>query len=317
MTEPTEKKQKTTEKYLIYGAKTGWIGSYIVRICEEKGLDYAIGECRIEDRNFVEEELDRVKPTHVLMAAGLTGRPTVDWCEDHKQETIRVNVIGVLSIVDSCYKRGIHITNFATGCIFKYDETHTIGGSGFTECDTPNFGGSFYSHTKAMVENLLQNYDNCLVLRIRMPISADLLHRNFVTKILNYAKVVDIPNSMTVLDDLIPIAIEAAQRKLTGILNLCNPGAISHNEILAMYRDYIDPRFKWTNFTEDECNAILKAQRSNNTLDHAKLISLFPQVPEIHEACKRAFIKMKATLDAEGQEALAAKGWKFPTHHLK
>jgi len=223
-----------------------------------------------------------------------------------------------------------------------------------------------------MVENLLQNYDNCLVLRIRMPISADLLHRNFVTKILNYAKVVNIPNSMTTLDDLIPIAIEAAQRKLTGVLNLCNPGAISHNEILQLYKDYIDPRFlspsfsslthtlshthtlslslslslspfsthtlshrsffssptnrriwhfcfsfTWTNFTEDECNAILKAQRSNNTLDHAKLVSLFPQVPEIHEACKQAFKKMKATVDAEGQEALTAKGWKFPTHHLK
>jgi len=159
MAEPTEKKQKTTaEKYLIYGAKTGWIGGYIVRICEEKGLDFVIGDCRIEDRNLVEEELDRVKPTHVLMAAGLTGRPTVDWCEDHKQETIRVNVIGVLSIVDSCYKRGIHITNFATGCIFKYDESHPVGGAGFTECDTPNFGGSFYSHTKVSKQFLLEFY---------------------------------------------------------------------------------------------------------------------------------------------------------------
>jgi hypothetical protein len=28
--------------------------------------------------------LPQVKPTHVLNAAGLTGRPNVDWCEDHK-----------------------------------------------------------------------------------------------------------------------------------------------------------------------------------------------------------------------------------------
>jgi len=318
MSEPSEKKQKTrAEKYLIYGAKTGWIGSYIVKICEQKGLDHVIAETRIEDRNLVEAELDKVKPTHVLMAAGLTGRPTVDWCEDHKQETIRVNVIGTLGVVDSCWQRGIHITNFATGCIFKYDEAHPVGGAGFTECDTPNFFGSFYSHTKAMVENMLQNYDNCLILRIRMPISADLHHRNFVTKILNYAKVVDIPNSMTTLDDLVPVAVEAAQRRLTGILNLCNPGAISHNEILQMYRDYVDPRFRWTNFTEEECNAILKAQRSNNHLDHTKLLELFPGVPEIHDACKSAFIKMKATIDQEGEEALKKRGWKFPTHHLK
>jgi hypothetical protein len=26
----------------------------------------------------------QVKPTHVLNAAGLTGRPNVDWCETHK-----------------------------------------------------------------------------------------------------------------------------------------------------------------------------------------------------------------------------------------
>ena len=28
--------------------------------------------------------LPQVKPTHILNAAGLTGRPNVDWCEDHK-----------------------------------------------------------------------------------------------------------------------------------------------------------------------------------------------------------------------------------------
>lgn len=26
----------------------------------------------------------QVKPTHVLNAAGLTGRPNVDWCETHR-----------------------------------------------------------------------------------------------------------------------------------------------------------------------------------------------------------------------------------------
>jgi hypothetical protein len=94
-----------------------------------------------------------------------------------------------------------------------------------------------------VVENLLQHYNNCLTLRIRMPISADLLHRNFITKIVNYQKVVDIPNSMTTLDDLLPVAIEAAQRKLTGILNLCNPGSISHNEILQLFKKHIDHRY--------------------------------------------------------------------------
>jgi dTDP-4-dehydrorhamnose reductase len=97
-------------------------------------------------------ELDEVKPTHVLNAAGVTGRPNVDWCEDHKQETIRANVVGTLNLADLTCARGIHQTVFATGCIFAYDDAHPIGGPGFTEEDAANFTGSFYSTTKGMVE---------------------------------------------------------------------------------------------------------------------------------------------------------------------
>ena len=45
-------------------------------------------------------------------------------------------------------------------------------------------------------------------------------------------QVIDIPNSMTVLPELLPLAIKMAKRNLTGVMNYTNPGAISHNEIL-------------------------------------------------------------------------------------
>ena len=65
-------------------------------------------------------------------------------------------------------------------------------------------------------------------------------------------QVVNIPNSMTVLDELLPISIEMAKRELRGIYNFTNPGCVSHNEVLELYRDYIDPAFKWQNFTLEE-----------------------------------------------------------------
>lgn len=34
--------------------------------------------------------------------------------------------------------------------------------------------------------------------------------------------------------------------------NFTNPGAISHNEILQLYKDYVDPEFEWSNFTVEE-----------------------------------------------------------------
>lgn len=68
-------------------------------------------------------------------------------------------------------------------------------GIGFKEEDFANFRGSFYSNTKAMVEELLREYDNVCTLRVRMPISIDLANpRNFITKIARYEKVVNIPN---------------------------------------------------------------------------------------------------------------------------
>ncbi len=154
----------------------------------------------------------QVKPTHVLNAAGLTGRPNVDWCEDHKVgrlalwtkcgacmhtmmradvqggpqwtarlavhdsslsifcggccnqlllvmpsercprlqiEVIRANVIGTLNLADLTNERDIHLTTYATGCIFHYDKDFPQdSGKGFMESDTPNFTGSYYSKTK-------------------------------------------------------------------------------------------------------------------------------------------------------------------------
>ncbi|KAB2619204.1 rhamnose biosynthetic enzyme 1 [Pyrus ussuriensis x Pyrus communis] len=68
-------------------------------------------------------------------------------------------------------------------------------------------------------------------------------------KIARYDKVVNIPNSMTVLDELLPISIEMARRNCRGIWNFTNPGVISRNETLEMFRDYIDPKFKWKGAT--------------------------------------------------------------------
>ena len=58
-----------------------------------------------------------------------------------------------------------------------------------------------------------------------------------------------------------------AQRSLTGIMNFTNPGAISHNEILELYKQYVDKDFSWSNFTIEEQAKVIKAPRSNNLLD--------------------------------------------------
>ena len=42
---------------------------------------------------------------------------------------------------------------------------------------------------------------------------------------------------MTVLNELLPIMIDLSLHNKTGTINLTNPGLISHNEILNMYKE--------------------------------------------------------------------------------
>ncbi|KAK7853039.1 trifunctional UDP-glucose 4,6-dehydratase/UDP-4-keto-6-deoxy-D-glucose 3,5-epimerase/UDP-4-keto-L-rhamnose-reductase RHM1-like [Quercus suber] len=277
--------QKPALKFLIYG-RTGWIGGLLGKICEKQGIPFEYGRGRLQERSQILADIQTVKPTHVFNAAGVTGRPNVDWCETHKPETIRTNVVGTLTLADVCRENNLLMMNYATGCIFEFDAAHPLGsGIGFKEEDKPNFTGSFYSKTKAMVEELLREYDNVCILRVRMPISSDLGNpRNFITKITRYNKVVDIPNSMTILDELLPISVEMAKRNCRGIWNFTNPGVVSHNEILEMYKNYIEPNFKWVNFTLEEQAKVIVAPRSNNELDASKLKKEFPELLPIKDS---------------------------------
>ncbi|XWS44476.1 hypothetical protein CRYUN_Cryun15aG0048200 [Craigia yunnanensis] len=93
--------QKSSLKFLIYG-RTGWIGGLRGKICEKQSIPFEYGKGRLEQRSQLLADIQTVKPTHVFNAAGVTGRPNVDWCETHKPETIRTNVVGTLTLADIC-----------------------------------------------------------------------------------------------------------------------------------------------------------------------------------------------------------------------
>ena len=194
-------------KYLVFGA-SGWIGGKLMKVIRQQGHVAIAAQSRLQNRQDIEKEIGEIKPDFVINAAGVIGSPNVDWCEDHKQEVIRSNIIGALTLADVCYLNGIHMTNFGTGCLYEYDAEHPMySGKGFTEDDKPNFDGSFYSKTKAYLDSMLRVYPNVLNLRLRMPISDDLSERSLITKISRYQKVINIPNSMTILTDLLPISM--------------------------------------------------------------------------------------------------------------
>lgn len=285
--------ENNNQVFLVFGGKTGWIGQKIVEMLQEQHHIVHVAESRLENRESIEKEIDSIKPDYIINCAGVTGTPNVDWCEDHQQQTIRTNIIGALTLADVAYLRDIHVTNFGTGCIYEYDSAHPINsGLGFKEEDEPNFAGSFYSKTKIWLDKLFDSYPNVLNLRLRMPISSDFHPKNFIVKISRYQKVINIPNSMSILDDLLPVSIEMTLRELKGKYNFVNPGTLSHNQILDLYKLYVDPTFIYTNFTVEEQDKILKARRSNNELNASKLLKEFPHIPHIQNSIHSVLQKM-------------------------
>lgn len=279
--------------FLVYGSK-GWIGSMVIDYLKTNGFSYTESINRIDDTNNITIELDSIKPSNVICLIGRThgkGFTTIDYLEQpgKLRENINDNLFSPVSLAIECQKRNIHLTYLGTGCIFNQDIDDIIHSHGYQEHDLPDFFGSGYSTVKGFTDRLMHQFDNVLNLRIRMPIVGYDHPRNFITKIKSYTKIINVQNSMTVLPDIIPIIIDLSQKHHVGTINLTNPGTISHNQILDMYKQYIDPSIQFQNFTVDEQNTILASKRSNNKLCTKQIELLYPNLKNIKHSLEDLF----------------------------
>ena len=291
-------------KFLIYGHK-GWIGSQLIKILEKNKLSYVLGKSRVENKEDLEKEIISSNCTHIISTIGRTHGSigdktytTIDYLEQKGKikDNVRDNLFSPLLLALFSKKHNLHLTYMGTGCIFTYDENHEFGieKNGFTEDDKPNFFGSGYSTVKGYTDELMHMFEeNVLNIRIRMPITSCTSSRNFISKITTYEKICSIPNSMTVLDELLPIMVDMITKNITGTINLTNPGLISHNEILEMYKEIVDSKFTYKNFSIEEQSKILAADRSNNYLDTSRLENLYPNVKNIKDSVREILIKIK------------------------
>lgn len=278
-------------KWLIYGGK-GWIGSYIVQQLELFGETIILGQCRT-DSNDLEKEIIKISPDRVICVIGRTSGPgysNIDYLEQKGKlvENVKDNLFGPISLAFITNKYNIHMTYFGTGCIYSGYAEET---DGYLETDNPDFFGSSYSVVKGYTDRIMKNFDNVLNVRIRMPIMDDKNPKNFIMKLLSYKKICSIPNSMSVLPELVPIMIDMAFNKLVGPINMVNPGTITHNEILEMVREYKIPELHWENFSLEEQSQVLVAERSNNKLNTEKLESLY-KVKNIKDSTREIIQKI-------------------------
>mmetsp|Transcript_67917 Transcript_67917/g.110147 ORF Transcript_67917/g.110147 Transcript_67917/m.110147 type:complete len:230 (-) Transcript_67917:38-727(-) len=218
---------------------------------------------------------------------------TIDYLE-HKEtlhQNINDNLYVPLSLSLFFDKHDIHFTYIGTGCIFNDERLSN------DEHDLPNFFGSNYSIVKGFTDMLMAQ-TNSLILRIRMPVSSERNARNLnLACCRTYDKICSTLNSMTVLDELLPMSIEMMKHSAVGCYNFTNPGVISHNQILKMYKDIVDPDFVWTSMTLEVQDTLLLSQRSTNKLNTNKLAAYY-HVNSIHTAVRNT-LKIMAAHDSQ------------------
>ena len=89
-------------KILIFGK--GYMGG---RCAGVWGEDAVLSDVFVNSVEDALEEIRRVQPDAVLNAAGVRGKPNVDWCEDHQRETIRGNTPLPILLAEACQEAGV------------------------------------------------------------------------------------------------------------------------------------------------------------------------------------------------------------------
>ena len=279
-------------KFLLFGHK-GWIGKQLFELLKlNSDVEIITTDIRVDNYDEIEKFIINTKPDRIISVIGRTygdNMNSIDYLEQKGNLKININdnLYSPLNLALISNKYNIHFTYMGTGCIFNGYEQE------YTENNEPNFFGSSYSIVKGFTDKIMKKFDNTLNVRIRMPITDDITsNRNFINKIINYKKICSMNNSMTVLPDLLPLMIDMIIKKEIGTINLTNPGYISHNEILELYKENINPDFKWENMTIEEQNKILLSERSNNILNTEKLQKLYPDVKDIKTSIKDLFLNI-------------------------
>lgn len=257
-------------KILILGK--GFIGN---RLAEE--FDCVISDRKIYSFRDAEEEINKIKPEIIINCIGYTGR-NVDDCEKDLDNTLMANTFVPVILAEVAIRNNIRLVHISSGCIYHFDYSRDVP---ITEDKIPDYFELFYSRTKIYtdraLEVLTQKYP-ILFARIRIPLDNRPHPKNILTKLINYKKTIDIPNSVTYIPDFIKAIKYLIEINATGIYNVVNKGALSYPELLKVYKRYA-PDFEYEVIDYKKLNLV----RTNLILSTEKLERTGFKIRDIHE----------------------------------
>jgi len=301
---------------------SGYIGQAFAAELSRRGIDFLpLSRARVDYTRF-----DRVlefcrlrKPTLLINAAGHTGTPNVEACEQEQADTLRGNTVFPLTVAQACWVTGVAWAHISSGCLYAGAKVQWNGGwkternlntpplrelfasaperfRGYVETDPPNFSFrsppcSFYSGTKALAEEILATVEGGYIWRLRMPFDEFDHPRNYLSKLLRYPWIYDNINSLSHRGDFAKACLELWQRQAPlGIYNITNPGAVETRAVIQRIQDILKLPRKFEFWADDEEFYRLGARtpRSNCLLDVSKLLAAGVAMRPVAEAITQA-----------------------------
>ncbi len=215
------------KKILVFGK--GFIGG---RLAEE--MDWEISSRRINSLADAEDEMASKTPGIVINCIGYTGEKNVDDCEHNPDKTFFANTFVPVMLAEAARKHGAKLVHISSGCIYKYDYKSPP----IDENAAPDFFGLTYSRSKIYAEQALKSIADeygILILRIRIPLDDRPHPGNLLTKLLEYGRVIDVPNSVTYIPDFIRAVRHLIGIGASGIFNCVNKGGLSYPALMDEY----------------------------------------------------------------------------------
>ncbi|MCX5696508.1 MAG: sugar nucleotide-binding protein [Candidatus Omnitrophica bacterium] len=270
-----------SSKILILGK--GFIGSRL-----HKEIDSDLFESPISTLTDAERIISRFNPKIIINCIGYTGR-NVDECELEKDKALLANTFVPIILGEACLRHNIKLVHISSGCIYNYDYSKD---KPVKEDREPDFLGLYYSRTKIYAEKALEvilRKFPVLIARIRIPLDNRAHPKNLLAKLINYKKVIDIPNSVTYIPDFIKALKHLLKIDANGIYNVVNKGVLKYPELMEVYKRYV-PDFEYEKINFRKLNLV----RTNLILSTKKLERTGFKVRDIHavlDECVRGYLE--------------------------
>lgn len=286
---------------VLLGA-TGYVGAAFQRHLQTQGIPCkALTRDMVNlcDKSAVAALFHALHPTFVINAAGFIGRPNVDATEHDKIRCLMSNTTLPAVLAEVCADQKIPWGHVSTGCIFNGTRPD---GRPFTEEDKPNFSFrqnncGFYCGTKALAEELLVEAPGCYIWRLRIPFNEIDNPRNYLSKVMRYAKLIDVRNSISQLDEFVRASLLCHTKEVPfGIYNIVNPGSITTREVAAKIQQHNLVKKEFV-FFRDEAEFMHEAAtvpRANCEMSCEKLLKTGIPLTPLHDAIDWALSHWKA-----------------------